>query len=360
MNRNISIAKDTKIFYTNHKPPKIIVFLATLLLLLIIIILLSLKWDWFLIFLALAFSAIPICAMTYKWSNKPSLILSAYGFQYSDIDYIWDDVKSIEIGTDTQEINGIGFKPIYLIIDLKPLHHLSPQEQLKMMELRGNNSRLTIANGDADDYKLRELYDLFMEYWQPNSTKEYPEQIDIQYNKYFITSQSKLIKILSWLLAAITLSLFIVIIFSFFTQHKDFGVKLYGILISLVGFICSTRFIYANRYFYQSPLMAFNANSLLYYLPLGISQPIQWNEIESIILMRKTGWIFSQPYLCIYLKNEEEFIQKLSFFNRLKARYFQYKQLSPIHIHNDLQSHSLEEVYQQMINHWKKLQQCKS
>lgn len=356
MNRNISMAKDTKIFYKNNKQPKLIIFLATLLLLLIIIILLSLQWDWFLIFLALVFSAIPICGMTYKWSNKPSIILSANGFQYSDIDYTWDDIENIEISTDTQEINGIGFKPIYLIIDLKPLHHLSPQEQLKIMEQRGNKSRLTINSGMADDYKLRELYDLFIEYWQPNSTKEYPEKIDIQYNKYFITSQSKLLKSLSWLLAAITLSLFIVIAFSFFTQHKDFGVKLYGILISLVGFIFSTRFIYANIRFYQSPFMAFNANGLLYYLPLDISQTIQWNEIESITLVRKTGWIFSQPYMCIYLKNEEEFIQKLSFFNRLKARYFQYKQLSPIHIHNDLKDYSLEEIYQQMILHWKKSQ----
>lgn len=349
------MTKDTKFFYKNDKQSKLIIFLAILLLLLIII-LLSLQWDWFLIFLALAVSMFLIYGVTHKKVNQPSLVLSSDGFQYHNIHYAWDDIENIEISTDTQEINGTGFKPIYLIIDLKPLHHLSPQEQLKIMEQRGNKSRLTINSGMADDYKLRELYDLFIKYWQPNSTKEYPEQIDIQYNKYFITSQSKLLRSLSWLLAIMALSLFIVITLSFFTQHKDFGVKLYGILISLVGFTLSARFIYANSHFYQSSFMTYNSDGLLYYLPLGISQPIQWNEIEAIILMRKTGWIFSQPYMCIYLKNEEKFIQKLSFFNRLKARYFQYKQLAPIHIHNDLKDYSLKEIYQQIILHWKKSQ----
>ncbi len=344
----------SKIFYRNNQQPKLIVFL-TALLLLVIMILLSLQWDWFLIFLAFAVLVVLICGMNHKKVNQPSLVLSPDGFQYHKIDYAWNDVENMEISTDTQIIS-TGFKPIDLIIDLKPLHHLSPQEQLKIMEQRGNKSRLTIGNGDADDYKLRELYDLFMKYWQPNLSKEYPEQIDIQYNKHCITSQSKLLKSLSWLLAIITLSLFIEIASSFFTQHKDFGVKLYGILISLVGFIFSARFIYANRSFCQSPLMAFNSHGLLYYLPLGISQPIHWNEIEAIMLVRNTGWIFSQPYLCIDLKNEEEFIQNLSFINQLKARYFQYRKLSPIHIHNDLKNYSLEEIYQQMINHWQKSQ----
>lgn len=349
------MAQDSKIFYKNDKQPKLIILLA-MLLLSAIIILLSLQWDWFLIFLALAISVILISRINYKKANQPSLMLSSDGFQYHNINYAWNDVSNIEIGTDTQEIIIGAIKPIYLIIDLKPLHHLSPKEQLKIMEQRGNKNRLTIGNGYADDYKLRELYDLFIEYWRSNLTKEYPKQIDIQYNKYFITSQSKLLKSLSWLLAVLTLSLFIVMTLSFFTQHKDFGVKLYGILISLTGFIFSVRFIYANRGFYQSPSMAFNSDGLLYYLPLGISQPIQWHEVKAITLMRKTGWIFSQPYLCIFLKNEEEFTQKLSFFNRLKARYSQYRKLPHIHIHNDLKDYSLKEIYQQMIFHWKKSQ----
>ena len=352
MNRDISMAKDTKIFYKNDKQPKLIILLAVLLLLLTIIILLSTQWDWFSIFLALVFSIIPICGTSYKWTHKPILKLSSDGFQYNNIDYSWNDVSNIEIGTDTQEIIIGAIKPIYLIIDLKPLHHLSPKEQLEKMEQRGNKNRLTIRNGDADDYKLRELYDLFMKYWQPDQIREYPEQIDIQYNKYFTTSQSKIFRALSWLTALITLSLFIAIASSFFTQYEGFGVKLYGILISLVGFIFSVRFIYANIGFYQSPLMSFNSTGILYYLPLEISQTIRWSEIETITLMRKTGWIFSQPYLCIYLKNEEEFIQKLSFLNRLKAQYFQYRKLSPIHIRNDLKDYSLEGIYQQMMLQW--------
>lgn len=345
----------SKAFYKNDKQSKLVIFLSTVLLL-VIMILLSLQWDWLLIFLALAISVVLIFGIKHKITKQPSLVLSSDGFQYRNINYAWNDVENIEIGTDTQEINGTSFKPIYLIIDLKPLHHLSPQEQLKIMEQRRNKSRLTINNGMADDYKLRELYDLFIEYWQANQTKKYPKQIDIQYNQYFITSQSKLLKGVSWLIALITLSLFIAIAFSFFTQHKDFGIKLYGLLISLVGFIFSTRFIYANRSFYQSPLMAFNSDGLLYYSPLNVSQMIHWNEIQDIILVRKTGWIFSQPYLCLNLKNEEKFIHKLSFFNRLKAQYFQYKQLSPIHIHNDLKDYSLKEIHRQMIFHWRKSQ----
>ena len=61
MNRDISMAKDTKIFYKNDKQPKLIILLAVLLLLLTIIILLNTQWDWFSIFLALVFSIIPIC-----------------------------------------------------------------------------------------------------------------------------------------------------------------------------------------------------------------------------------------------------------------------------------------------------------